>query len=101
MLRAVVGLFVLLVLGTALILCAASHDSGARQALAFDHAQPSAHVPGLAMESELETGLDEQADPPFSDPVPEPSAVGRLVTGRRDLKSTHLEALLTCGRLLI
>ncbi|QDT57331.1 hypothetical protein Pan44_53990 [Caulifigura coniformis] len=98
MLRAVVGLFLVLVLGTAL---SNGVPTGDRHAFGCDQARPSVLTHALALESELETGLDDLADPPFSDAIPEMSAIGRLVTGRRDLKSTHLEALLTCGRLLI
>lgn len=55
----------------------------------------------LAVESELQIEQDLHAARLLGVDVCVSTSVGRLVTGRRDRDSTHLDALLTCGRLLI
>ena len=55
----------------------------------------------VAVESDLESEhCDDAAEPLWLDLPGEP-AVTHLLMGRMDRQTTHLELLLTCGRLLI
>ncbi|HVJ84261.1 MAG TPA: hypothetical protein VM452_01385 [Caulifigura sp.] len=69
----------------AVLVAVESTESGFEQALELEH---------LAQQ-------DDPAARELSVAVVTPTAVGRLVTGRLDRDATHLELLLTCGRLVI
>jgi hypothetical protein len=55
----------------------------------------------VVIDLELETELSNQAAELLAFDLPDEPAVTQLVTGRLDRHTTHLELLLTCGRLLI
>jgi hypothetical protein len=104
MLRAVIGLYTLLAI--IVLLPMSSGSSIGRPDEHFAH-DPSLSVADsvdcdslLAIELDLEQEPHPQSSRVFCAIVDRTTA-SRVVTGRLDRDSTHLEALLTCGRLMI
>ena len=102
MLRAMIGLCLAVALGGLVSQCLSAYGqsrAGYGPAPATPHAISTA--PAVVIDLELETELSNPAAEPLAFDLPGEPAVTHLVTGRLDRHTTHLELLLTCGRLLI
>jgi hypothetical protein len=102
MLRAIVGLCIAVALCGLVSQCLwASGHAHAGYGPASPTSQLVSTPSAVVIDLELETELSNQsAELPAFDLPGEPAVTHRLM-GRMDRQTTHLELLLTCGRLLI
>jgi hypothetical protein len=102
MLRAMVGLCLAVALCGLLSQCL---SAGGQPHAGYGPSPPTPHAvstaPAVVIDLELETELSNQAAELLAFDLPGEPAVSHLVMGRMDRQTTHLELLLTCGRLLI
>ena len=102
MLRAIVGLCFAAALYGLLSQCLSAggqSQAGSGPAPLTSHSLST--PPAVVIDLDLETELSNPAAEPLVFDLPGEPAVTHLVMGRMDRQTTHLELLLTCGRLLI
>ena len=102
MLRAIVGLCFAVALCGLLSQCLAAGGqphAGYRPSPTTSSIVSTARA--LAVESDLESEHCDKAAEPLAFDLPGEPAVTQRLMGRMDRQTTHLELLLTCGRLLI